>query len=208
MKVYYLKLKNKGRKLPLFNLYSDALKYFVLLDYYGVSATQVELKKNLFGKPYFYKKGNGQEINLNISHSGNFIIAGVNGYRLGVDIEKVERWPEQLSKDIFTNKELSYIKHSKNENIAKYRLWSLKEAITKYLGIGLLLDTLKIEITCVNKSMYTFKINQIRIDTYGLSFVKNGYVLSFVSNDKKIELKKVNMSFVRNFISERLGDKK
>lgn len=56
MKVYYLKLKNKGRKLPLFNLYSDALKYFVLLDYYGVSATQVELKKIFLENHIFIRR--------------------------------------------------------------------------------------------------------------------------------------------------------
>lgn len=212
MRIYYLKINNqKSEKLKdkvlMRNFYSKALKYYVLSDYYGVHDLQIKLEKNIFGKPYFYKKNTGQVFDFNLSHSGDFIIIGVNGNRLGVDIEKIDKWPEQISKEIFTRKELMYIKQFKDENVMKYRIWSLKEAVTKCLGTGLLLNTLKIEVNHINNEIYSFQINKTIIDGYGISFIYDGYVLSFVSaGNMDINFKKINVNLIHDFINKSWWD--
>ena len=112
-----------------------------------VESGQARLQINAFGKPEL--KTEDTALSFSITHAGAFsAIAITKGATIGIDAEKVEA--ERLSHlpfDCFSAKEQ---KHLKGQKTAKrhfdfFRLWTLKEAYTKALGLGFSAEFNKID---------------------------------------------------------------
>ncbi len=80
------------------------------------------------------------ELHLSISHSHAYAVAVVALFEIGVDIEKVEPRPPALASYFFTPEERGWLGQgdpSPKQAAARItRLWSRKEALTKYLQLG------------------------------------------------------------------------
>ena len=79
---------------------------------------------------------------FNISHCKEYIACSLGNINMGIDIEQ-----ERIIKDITLKK----IKNIKDTNISPIQIWNIKEAYSKYLGIGLKLDFSKISINKIKK---------------------------------------------------------
>ncbi|WP_226701677.1 4'-phosphopantetheinyl transferase family protein [Priestia aryabhattai] len=95
-----------------------------------------------FNKPYLLTHPN---IHYNVSHSGNYIICGVDNCSIGVDIELIENNIESnldIAKHFFNKDEYNYLLGSPEyrQNELFYELWTLKESFIKLLGEGLHVD--------------------------------------------------------------------
>jgi 4'-phosphopantetheinyl transferase len=107
----------------------------------GITSSVFPLKKHKNGKPYsdlFY---------FNISHSGNFAAVAVSEtVELGLDIQKITDVPIDSPQFFLTAEESARIAHScfSIKNVAD--LWSMKEAVAKANGKGILLPFSKINI--------------------------------------------------------------
>nr|WP_268766645.1 4'-phosphopantetheinyl transferase superfamily protein [Lysinibacillus macroides] len=76
---------------------------------------------------------------FNVSHSGNYVFCGVSNTEIGVDIEKHHLMDLDLAQHIFSPEEYKQLVLLTGREQADYffKLWTLKEAYIKYLGMGL-----------------------------------------------------------------------
>ena len=83
------------------------------------------LQTDKFGKPYF----ENAPLHFNISHSGNYVIAAVSKYEIGIDIQRVRADKHRIAEKNFVAGECAYINAMEDEET--------QEAYLKAKGIGL-----------------------------------------------------------------------
>ncbi len=81
------------------------------------------------GKPYFEA---GEP--FSVSHSGTLAVLAVSKNEVGVDVQKITPFRENVTKRCFTKEEQDYI-GSDAQKFAK--LWTRKEAVLKWTGEGI-----------------------------------------------------------------------
>ena len=99
----------------------------------GVPAQAQIFSENEWGKPYL---PGGPEFSL--SHAGDFAVCAVDDAPVGADIE-MARIGEAVAERFFHPDEVSFLRALpvSGQADARLRLWTAKEAYTKYLGGGL-----------------------------------------------------------------------
>ena len=99
----------------------------------GIPAENQIFSENEWGKPYL---PGGPEFSL--SHAGEFAVCAVDGFAVGVDIETA-RITDAVTERFFHPDEVSFLRSLpvSEQADARCRLWTAKEAYTKYLGGGL-----------------------------------------------------------------------
>ena len=103
-----------------------------LKDSYGIN--DINLGYNEHGKPYLKDWDN---IFFNISHCPCGAVCVVSEYEVGVDIQDIRPFRENVPKKVFSEEEQDYINSADDKNRAFARIWSKKEAYFKMLGRGL-----------------------------------------------------------------------
>ena len=164
MKTGLLKLTSK----PYRASYFSKLLLRVMLKNEGIKNWKtVEIQKDANYKPFI--KG---DINFNISQSNNMVLCVVDkNNSLGVDIEEIREVPKDIFDMIFCKRELELYKNVTKEQFCK--IWTIKEAYSKYLSLGLNYDFTKIDTTLLN-----YKKNIIQ-------WIEEGYICSIYSDIKK-----------------------
>lgn len=118
------------------------------------------------GKPYFKERSE----HFNISHSANLVTVAVADQPLGIDIEKIK--PKQLEKlsHAFTVGEIAYLNklHDPRKSEQILRLWTIKEAVLKELGLGLTSKPKSIEIALPRMDYATRNGAKFKIDFLGI----------------------------------------
>ena len=149
-KASYDKKKSNKRKLEYLAGVISAKQLIRDITKDPKSIKNTEIKKTSKGQPYIYdsKKKEKSELNLSITHSGDYAIAVVGDSPIGVDIERIEERKESFYKEAFTEKERNQI--SSNSELGTV-YWTIKEAVTKALGEGLNLSLHDIEISTDEK---------------------------------------------------------
>lgn len=115
-------------------IYAGALLNYVLCNR---SICNYELYHNEYGKPYL--RGEGAPY-FNISHSGRWVICGVSGSEIGVDVEQKGRAERDVARHFFHPLEYDAFMGAASEEEAVelfYNIWTLKESYVKYLGVGI-----------------------------------------------------------------------
>ncbi|WP_235980959.1 4'-phosphopantetheinyl transferase family protein [Streptomyces albidus (ex Kaewkla and Franco 2022)] len=105
----------------------------------GVSPLDVELGRTAAGRPYLH---GCDAIHISLSHTENLLLVGLStGGAIGVDVEAGDRplYGPGLGRHMCTPHELAAVEAMPPEerNPQLLRLWTLKEACSKALGIGL-----------------------------------------------------------------------
>ena len=119
MRIYIARIENKGHKLL-----SNHILEYSCNDMCGKNMDIKKIYKGQYGKPYYDDK-----FYFNISHSKNYIVVAVDEDEVGIDIEESRYVSPSFTKRILT----------KNEKVMDGDIlnnWVLKEAYTKYLGVG------------------------------------------------------------------------
>ena len=111
---------------------------YVLEKYYKITSFQIG--KGEHGKPYL-KDTNG--INFNISHCKGLVVCGISENEIGVDAEHFRDYKENVMQRIFSPSEQEYVLSSDAAGVDFFRIWTLKEALGKYMGTGLFTDLKK-----------------------------------------------------------------
>lgn len=140
-----------------------------------------DLKYNSYGKPY---KDN---IYFSLSHSNDYVVLAISNNQIGIDIELIKDVKENLKDYTLSVDEKSTIKN----NVDFYKLWTSKESLIKYLGIGIDKDLKKIPALPL-EGYKEYQNNKL----YSLSFVfKENYALSITTKEKddyKIIIENIN----------------
>lgn len=105
-----------------------------------------KLNYNKYGKPFYDDK---LKFDFNISHSKNYTCIVFSKSNVGIDIEEKRKLYKNFDRSFIAENELII-----NGNILNN--WVIKEAYSKFLGIGLYLDFKKISVKeiCLNNNVY------------------------------------------------------
>ena len=170
-------------------LSSQELLALVLRNFYNIK--DFEIIKDIKGKPFL----KNSKFHISISHTVDLVAVCVSNCNIGLDLERVHH---RKSFDLLINKvckenEKEYLLNLNKEQQDSFfiSLWTIKEALVKYSGIGL--SDLESINTFYNrdKIIYDKAINS-KVNTYFLNHdVLNtnlNYYLSVVSTDKENDL--------------------
>lgn len=127
------------------------------------------MKYDQYGKPYI-----NNEINFNISHSGNYVICAISDdTKLGIDIEQIKPINFIEFNHTMTQKQWDVIKSSEVPTEMFFKYWSMKESVIKADSRGLSIPLKEILITdniamCFNEKWHLFELN---IDRHYISYL-------------------------------------
>jgi len=128
----------RGETRKSHRLARRALLRRVLARYTGIPAAHVPLVHDAAGRPTLRDLG---DVHVSTSHSGDLLAIAVANAPIGVDVERLRPLPDwrALAGDHFTPREAARIAALPEAAVASatLRLWTMKEAATKALGVGL-----------------------------------------------------------------------
>ncbi|NOU78935.1 4'-phosphopantetheinyl transferase superfamily protein [Paenibacillus sp. LMG 31459] len=118
------------------SLLADLLLRTVLHDQFHLKENELVFKIDTYGKPYLYKR---EDINFNLTHSGEWIGCAVGTAPVGIDIEQIRPNNLEVAERFFHPEEYKVIQMlPQNKRLDYfYELWTLKEGYSKALGKGL-----------------------------------------------------------------------
>ncbi|MCA1293870.1 4'-phosphopantetheinyl transferase superfamily protein [Paenibacillus sp. alder61] len=117
-------------------VYGEALARYMIAGKTGLPMNELIFDKNRYGKPYIRGQ---QRIFFNLSHSGRYVICGLDQEEIGIDLEEVKSMDLGIARKFFHANEYIYLLSREPEQRmdALFELWTLKESYIKYLGVGL-----------------------------------------------------------------------
>ena len=123
----YKKLDDRKRSVLAFVLLQRALR-----DEYGITEVP-EFVYNEFGKPSF----SNLPIHFSLSHCKDAVACAVSDHNIGIDVESIVPYNPDVARRVCTATELEMLDQSENKDVDFIKLWTMKEAISKYEGMGL-----------------------------------------------------------------------
>ena len=114
-----------------------AIAYLLLCEglrkEYGIEEKPL-FEYGLHGKPIIVGH---PEIRFNMSHCRDAVICALSDREVGVDIESVSHYRENVMRYTMNDQEVEEILHAERPDVAFTRLWTMKEAVLKCSGEGI-----------------------------------------------------------------------
>ena len=123
----YKKLDDRKRSVLAFVLLQRALR-----EEYGITELP-EFVYNEFGKPSL----SNLPIHFSLSHCKDAVACAVSDHNIGIDVESIAPYNPDVARRVCTATELEMLEQSANKDTDFIKLWTMKEAISKYEGVGL-----------------------------------------------------------------------
>lgn len=131
----YKKLDDRKRSVLAFVLLQRALR-----EEYGITEVP-KFVYNEFGKPSLPNL----PIHFSLSHCKDAVACAVSDYNIGIDVESIVPYNPDVARRVCTAEELKMLEQSPNKDVSFIKLWTVKEAISKYEGMGLSLPFAEID---------------------------------------------------------------
>lgn len=116
---------------------SEFIKHYYLMDMVKNSKSEVSIKYNMYGKPYYMSDILQDTLAFNISHSHEYlavVFCPESGIELGIDIEYIDKSLDYQGMMPFA---FSAFEQSQIKNVDDFfKLWTRKEALIKAYGTG------------------------------------------------------------------------
>lgn len=112
----------------------------LVLSLHGLREKTAEFVENPYGKRML----SGADVNL--SHSGHYVLCAYAASSVGIDIEQMRPDMENVAKRFFAKTEYDWLLKQENRKEAFSRLWTLKESYVKQIGTGLKMPLSQFEI--------------------------------------------------------------
>lgn len=129
---------------------AHSLMRSVLATYTSTPPEDLDLYVDANGKPHLRRASHPDAFEFSLSHSGSLAVVAVGRGQIGVDIEKIKDLPDldQVTLRCMNLQERRWLGRLKKEDRAAgfFRIWTLKEAYLKGLGVGLRLPLTSIEV--------------------------------------------------------------
>ncbi len=146
------------------------LKYAIYLYTGGI--IDINYKYNKYGKPFL---ANYDQLEFNISHSGEWVVVAVGNCKIGIDVEyKNENW-DLIFERSFSKLEKSWGGHEPKRMVT---LWTIKEAYLKYLGIGLSKNMNSFSVDLENNVIIENQCEKKSEISFDYFFINEDYVCS------------------------------
>ena len=160
---------------------ADNLARYLIAREYGAKSKDILFEYNEYGKPLVKGK---KECYFNISHSGEYVICAISHTVVGCDIQHMQPCDIAIGNLIFTKQEQELV-HSEEDF---YRMWTLKEALLKAIGVGISAEGILINM--VSNGIVT-DVSYKKEKYYFRQFANapKGYSLSLWAADNHIDSK-------------------
>ncbi len=106
---------------------------YLARQYLEVENSELKFETNAYGKP---RLAGVREFQYNISHTRGAAAVGISRTPIGVDVEKMGRYEEEVAGRFFCENEVRYIEQG-DAGRRFYEVWTKKEAYVKWIGKGL-----------------------------------------------------------------------
>lgn len=161
-----------------------------LYQEYGITG-EIAVKTAPLGKPYLSEYS---QIHFNYSHCRCGILCGIHSGEIGVDIENIIPFKENLVNRICHPNERSLFSGSADRARTLTVVWTAKECYLKYLGTGIRSDLRKIDLSaCIQKHV---PIGEV----YVHSILEESYGIGICCNEPQVRIKKVDMGELGRFL--------
>jgi len=112
-----------------------------------------DIAKNKHGKPYF---PDCPHIHFNVSHCQNGIMCGIHDNEIGVDIENLLVYKENLAKRISHEREWKLLCEAADEEKNRIfgRIWVAKESYLKQQGTGINRDLRSLDFSACTQDIF------------------------------------------------------
>ncbi|MGN0033477.1 MAG: 4'-phosphopantetheinyl transferase family protein [Candidatus Limimorpha sp.] len=139
---------------------------------------------NEHGKPFLTKQ---PDLFFSISHCKSAVAVALSNTEIGVDIEETSRFRDSLVRYVCNDDEIREIEDSKDKSLAFIKLWTRKEAVFKFLGIGITHD---IKDILSNKDVQTHTVElDGKILTVASKMLKNeNFDMIFIGKDELLSI--------------------
>ena len=133
----YKKLDDRKRSVLAFVLLQRALR-----EEYGITEIP-EFVYNEFGKPSLPNL----PIHFSLSHCKDAVACAVSDCNIGIDVETIVAYNPDVARRVCTASELEVLRCSSQKDLDFTTLWTKKEAVVKFEGLGLSMDLKKLEMS-------------------------------------------------------------
>ncbi len=92
------------------------------------------------GKPALAPETSQNALHFNLSHAEDLALIAVTGVAgVGVDIERIDAYPQEVAERFFARSELDWLHEAPEPDRSErfFQLWTRKEAVLKAQGVGL-----------------------------------------------------------------------
>ena len=207
----YKKIKVGARQREF--VLSRAFSKLMLASFSGCDVDNIRLTKmDSFGKPVF--KDASSLLKFNLSHSfGMIALCVCYGYEVGVDLERedpsMKPYMGQIINRNFSAIEANYAGNLSGSELTHYfyKLWTIKEASLKSLGIGLNLPMKKIDTSVLaEKGFIKAKYKSETCNLYPRHWydVCNGFHLAVTSVNQPLSLSFFKGEYVKRVLKDLL----
>lgn len=144
------------------------------LKKYGINySDDTPVTKNKYGKPSLTER---KDIHFNLSHADGITACFVSDAECGIDCELIREYRPNVMKRVFSDSEQKMLMSApENErDMMFFRLWTLKEAYIKAIGIGLSFPMRDIEFSFGNGCIFS-NAEEYEFKQY---IIKNKYIVS------------------------------
>lgn len=179
--------KYVNKKDKIMAVIGEILIRTIIVENLKISNKYIRFNKNQYGKPFLEGYPN---FCFNISHSGAYVLCGVDDSPIGIDVEEVKHIEyEEIAKFFFPTKEFEYIVNQdlKFKLDRFYEIWTLKESYIKCCGQGL---SIPLKSFCVEVDQYkNIKVisnNEYKEHTLKLLDIELGYKVAICSLSREI----------------------
>lgn len=128
------------------------------LAIHNINIDDFEFSYNENGKPLL----EGLPFEFSLSHSGNYVAVALSNAPVGIDIEKIRKVNQNVSKLVFNGDDEENFKNSQNNVDEFFKIWTSKEAVIKMMG-GLKNKNLKDINLKKIKYIHSTKIKKYRL---------------------------------------------
>jgi hypothetical protein len=136
--------------------------------------------KDHFGKPLVLNAKGREAAYVSVSHSGDVFVMAVSDQPIGIDLEiKTSFAGIQKIRRFFLDSES--LETTDTESLS--RIWVRKEALSKYLGVGMLID-----FSCL---LFSDFVGPGRLYFHDLELLNKQYLFSVVTGEKKLAIEEV-----------------
>lgn len=152
-----------------------------------------DLRFNQYGAPII------DDVNFSISHASGLIILVESNEKIGVDTLNIRKTNEGVIKKYFSSTEISYLNKAtilKEKDEFFTFIWSLKEALGKYYGIGITKSASEYGLDLNNNLLVNYKTKE------NFKFLKTSIDNQLVTIVSKNEISKLDVIDINEKIIE------
>ena len=170
----YKKLDDRKRSVLAFVLLQRAQR-----EEYGITEIP-EFVYNEFGKPSLPNL----PIHFSLSHCKDAVACAVSDHNIGIDMESIVPYNPDVARRVCSPAELEMLEKSTNKDVEFIKIWTAKEAVSKYEGMGLSLPFAEIDVSkyAVHTNIFKSKrlVLSIASDRDSKIFSQNLLTISYI----------------------------